>query len=376
MAFNALTFTVGEVLTAAKMNNLQGNFTGLANGDTTPDSAPKVQTAALEQTNLSEAVTRATIRAQAVGQTELDNDAVDSQHIVADAVQKAEIDNAAVGTGELNTTNTTQSTALASLDFLLSPIYGFYPFIKATTGINTARQLANVAALTDAMMTNGNSVGTYVRYLRIGEFSSGTATIQMYYVAASPPYDLGDGEIPEFIYALVDKTTAEIKGVGYGQDPPWALINPGAHADTYDKDGIGYKIVKDLPADALDLKAQIEATRASGLPATADDIAKVKAYSAMHKAAGTKRVVVTQNMKNEWMDRFPHHYIDDNLAGNNVECVLLDPVADLTWELHEMHKAGENIEDLFYEGYIDVTNTELPRAKPGQLKCVDYRFKP
>lgn len=45
MAWTALTFSVGQILTAAQMNNLQSNFTALANGDT---GAPAIQHNALD----------------------------------------------------------------------------------------------------------------------------------------------------------------------------------------------------------------------------------------------------------------------------------------------------------------------------------------
>lgn len=45
MAWTALTFSVGQILTAAQMNNLQSNFTALANGDA---GAPLIQDAALD----------------------------------------------------------------------------------------------------------------------------------------------------------------------------------------------------------------------------------------------------------------------------------------------------------------------------------------
>ncbi len=45
MAWTALTFSVGQILTAAQMNNLQANFTALAQG---LSGAPKIQDAALD----------------------------------------------------------------------------------------------------------------------------------------------------------------------------------------------------------------------------------------------------------------------------------------------------------------------------------------
>jgi len=58
MAWTALTFSVGQILTAAQMNNLQSNFTAVADGNV---GAPKIQDAALDlkiidRTNIKDVV--------------------------------------------------------------------------------------------------------------------------------------------------------------------------------------------------------------------------------------------------------------------------------------------------------------------------------
>lgn len=45
MAWTGQTFSVGQILTAAQMNNLQADITALANGDS---GAPSIQSAALD----------------------------------------------------------------------------------------------------------------------------------------------------------------------------------------------------------------------------------------------------------------------------------------------------------------------------------------
>lgn len=45
MTWTGQTFTVGQILTAAQMNNLQADITAMANGDA---GAPKIQTAAID----------------------------------------------------------------------------------------------------------------------------------------------------------------------------------------------------------------------------------------------------------------------------------------------------------------------------------------
>jgi len=78
MAWKDLVFSFKEILTSAKMNDLDANFDALAAGDT---GAPRIQTAALEQTAGKEAVTAATIRSDVdVSNKGFNADKVDGRH--------------------------------------------------------------------------------------------------------------------------------------------------------------------------------------------------------------------------------------------------------------------------------------------------------
>jgi hypothetical protein len=60
------------------------------------------------------------------------------------------------------------------------------------------------------------------------------ADFQQRYVTSSPPYDIGDGEVGAFLFALVDPA-GKIVSHYFADDPPWAYNGPtNTWADYYD----------------------------------------------------------------------------------------------------------------------------------------------
>ena len=138
MTWTGQTFTIGQILTAAQMNNLQADISALANGDA---GAPSISQAAIGA--------------------------------------------AAVGQGEINTSigavNGTGNFTLAG------GTYGFYPQVyRDTSGYNIVAQIAS--AFTG---------GTYTTNIAI---SSNAGHAQQRYINASPPINLGHGDIPLFVF--------------------------------------------------------------------------------------------------------------------------------------------------------------------------------
>lgn len=140
MAFTALTYSFGSVLTSTKMTQNQDNFAAVANGDA---GAPRIQTAGIEQGAGAQAVTTATIRDGAVTNPKLSIGAIITSNIadlavttakLADlSVTTAKIANGSVITGKIapNTINTdtdinwTDSAGLKSSFFKFPPIIDF-----------------------------------------------------------------------------------------------------------------------------------------------------------------------------------------------------------------------------------------------------------
>ncbi len=186
MAWTTLSFPFGSILTSTKMTQLYDNLTALADGAT---GAPPIQTAALEQTGGSEAVTQATIRASAVGQ------------------------------GELKTTTATQSaTAGSQATGDILPTGGSYSLFMTIGGL----QSSQLHWATNGSSSFNNTVSVY------NSDSANNYTVYLFsrYVQASPPYNYGAGDVPLFVLVMLDKNTREVLATYAAEDPPWAYHGP------------------------------------------------------------------------------------------------------------------------------------------------------
>ena len=140
--------------------------------------------------------------------------------------------------------------------------YGFYTRVKASAAGGADYYLARPTS---------TSYVTQVRILGAG--TGRTYYAQQRYIQASPPYDLGDGEVPLFVFARVDGG-GKIISTYVAQDPPWANNGPTNIApDGVDEDGRPVKFVRKLePAVVNMLKslagpAPAAATKPAAKPA-------------------------------------------------------------------------------------------------------------
>lgn len=97
-------------------------------------------------------------------------------------------------------------------------LFAFYPQIKASSGNTCHWGKYNAgASLGAAAWSTSTSFATIMNL----STTAGTGYAQWNYITASPPYDLGDGNVAGFIYLLVDKVTGDIITVSAAEDPPW-----------------------------------------------------------------------------------------------------------------------------------------------------------
>ena len=176
MTWTGQSFSVGQVLTSAQMNNLQADITALANGDA---GAPSIVQAAMG--------------AASIGQAELKTT-----------------------TSENTTTSTASNVTLAGGE------YSFLLSVKISTSSWNAVGYGGT--------TGGNpstAVTTYATIMTFGSTNAAaTASIQHRHVDASPPYDLGDGLVPLFVFLSIDKATGKIVGTSTSIDGPWHNNGP------------------------------------------------------------------------------------------------------------------------------------------------------
>lgn len=321
MAWTSLTYSFGSVLTSTKMTQNQDNFTALADGTS---AAPKIQTAALEQGASVQAVTTATIRDLAVTNAKLAVGAIVTGNILDLAVTEAKLASSAVSQSKLKSSTGEVSTTTFINATLPGGAYGFYPQVKHSTG--------GAGTFSASILSNTSVSTTYVTniYLNIAA-GGGTLYAQQLYLQSSPPYDLGDGEIPLFVFLLID-SLGVIRAAYSAEEAPWHYNGPtDIRAHIYDEKGVGFQKTK------------------NGL------------------------VEVSQIVKNRDMEIIPHPFVFNNPEGLSV--VLLDPVSPLMEGLATMNESGEGVLHLLHDGELILSNNPINRHAPPGVQVVNARWK-
>lgn len=246
---------------------------------------------------------------------------------------------------DISTTTGEVSSTTTSLTNIILPggSYGFYPRVRQSNS-NTSSA---------AIVTSNSSISsTYAARIALSDPDTGTTYADQTYVNASPPYDLGDGEIPLFIFALVENSTGNVVSMYTAQEAPWHYNGPTCIIpDGVDTAGNQYRMIKTIPAEILAMPERLR-------------------YSAMSEVIPDK-VELTQAIKNQDMDILPHPF--DNLPGHTA--VLLDPMGAVCEDLIEAGKQGEDIHDIFYNKFITVGNTMLKRSGPAGLLIPSLKWK-
>jgi hypothetical protein len=279
----------------------------------------------------------------------LSNDIV-AGDIASGAVGQSEIANSAVGQGELKSASGSVSTNSTTQVNLTLPggEYGFYPRIYVN-GSNVTAHIAstavNTGAVTNISMNNA-----------IGGVNYSYATQR--YVQASPPYDLGDGEIGLFVFLEVDKS-GNIISTYSAEDAPWHHNGPTkTQADYYDKNGQGWQVIKDMPKNP----SLIDALKSRK---------KIDKYIDDFTCAEEISIPVTQEIKQADMNLIPHPFMSKQ---KDSKVIILDPVS--THSLKEMCRHHEfNISKLLHDGKIVFDNSALKRTTPEGVSAHKWRFK-
>jgi len=294
------------------MTNLDDNFEALANGDS---GAPNV--------------TQAGIAASAVGQSEMKTTTASQSELVNNKV----------------------TVALTGGDYTL----GWYVGADANwTDSHTIIAHSDTYAANVAVVNNSGSSTTFYFYSR--------------YIQASPPWNLGNGDIPLFVMALVEKSTGDIFGTYVAEDPPWYAHGP------HDISPRG-QLQKELGFWGEDIKSILNGTSANiHKSAFMKKTSRFKKRDEKEKNNVLKRKF-TMEEKNIDMNVVPHLFNTSHLNMNDFAVVLIDPVSSLMEDLRELNAAGENISKLIDGKYITIGNELSGVASPKGVICVAGGWK-
>ena len=282
----------------------------------------------------------------------------------ANTITQAHIAANAVGQSELKTTTANQSSTIPNDSFAsISPTGGQHSlnvFVDASS-------VGDVRAYgTGTLHGSSTSIG-----FKNPSKTSGTGYLYSRYVQASPPYNLGDGDIPLFIYVVVDNLTGAAEGISVATDPHWAynggvLLVP----DRVDKFGKKFKNVPQFVAESFDIKSALM---------SGDPILRQEALD-MLENKNTGEVEITHDYQNQTMNVAPHCWMENDLTGKTV--VLLDPTSPMVLDLYEIHKQNSynndiegSVLNLIENQYILFDNTPLARTNPEGIISIKPRWK-
>lgn len=355
-------FGYGSVLTSTQMQNLRDNLTALANGDT---GAPLIQQAAIDTNS--------------VGQSEIK---------IASSYSDS-------GTGN-------------AVSFYVNPggIYavGGAPSVGFTAGTGGGEYatsgLGTLGAWWDGSTVNtastGVAHGSFISYAWIGQNTTfDTVRGYLYYIQASPPYDLGDGVCGRFVFVKLDQS-GNILEVWSAPEAPWHHNGPTDLTPDFYVDKKPFRVLADLPFSMKE--AANDSTKLSQLLAAQQQIRDFAAQqsvdlrkefamrnlfrrekelalaAAMDSQLPFKMVEIDQTMKQADMAIVPHPFTRMN-SGETV--VMLDAVTDDHHKLSDLEDVSRSeftICDLLRNGYLKIDNTPLQRSGPPGVQIVTAKW--
>lgn len=262
----------------------------------------------------------------------------------ASSVGEVELEASAVTQGRINTASgtVTYGPAGSGVSHFVLPggQYGFYPQVRTANSGDVIR--AQIAG--DDNDVFGGPINTsFTARLTLGILQgSGTTEARQRYILTSPPFDMGDGDVAGFVFALV--RGGHVVGTYIADVPPWAYNGPtdiGAHR--IDEAGRKFRLVNRRAQALMRVRrGEMSMAEARELP------------------PGLEEEEVTQELKQRDMPLIPHPFspLEDDTV------VLLDPMDKLVADLIEGVRAGEPMADLLIEGTLRPDNEPLRRAGP------------
>jgi len=321
MVWTVLSFNFGATLSHTEMNQLDANFDALQNGDS---GSPKV---------INAAITDNSVDANALGASSI----AQSEAKTATAEQTVLVLDAGDGHAEITPTGG---------DFSMTPHF------MGNDG-NVDLLPAPHESQYSAIIAFFNSFG-----------ADKTGFLRTRYIQTSPPYDLGDGDIPLFILLVVEKSSGRILQTSVAEDPPW--FAHGSH-------GLGSqsKLLKSVGLWGVDLSKTFMGLNPTMSPdELRPRLQKLRDFTDEEKNKIIKRKW-TRKEKNIDMLEVPHIFNDYD--ANTQDLIIVDPVSNFADDMRALNKLMGNsnyqdggVANLFLDGYIKLIDIiYAARVPPG-----------
>lgn len=249
-----------------------------------------------------------------------------------------------IGQGDLRTSTGSVGPANGTIftTFTLpGGTYGFYPQVRSGTNLN----FSPIAQIRSSGLT-GSTFVTTISLSNTG--AGGQAYAQQRYITSSPPFDLGDGDVGGFFFALVNND-GEITSTYIADAPPWAYNGPTS-----------------VRADKI--------CRATGRKFRT--VPKKRTLEQIMDGAPLEFVdqEITHKIKNADMKLIPHPFGE---VPEGFHVVLLDPMDDKIRRLVDFQNAGggDEVADYISKGKFRL-GEECKRCCPKGVHThkLDYKY--
>lgn len=354
-AVSAGEMVAGKFLTGPLLARLRNNLQGLAEGKGT--LVQKVVTGAIAANSIpgtawkDDSIPSAKIGANLIGDSQIAAGAITASKL------KLAYDNRAVAVNAAGTT----SYNIANLKWKI----GYKTWAEMNAGVPCTYRFILGFENDDGTGYNNTSemniFGMKDVYGHAGAY--GYIYFWFSYLDASPPYDLGDGEIPLFVY-LKQLPGGALEEMTCNTSPPWY--------DSADSPVVR----RDLAPDGTTRK--FRSIRA--LPPKPTDWSDKTARSAYLAALRTptqdlapeEMEEITPATKNERMIDRPHPFMS---VQPTHRVALIEPAGDFAHQLAAIHDDGGNVLSLLQHGYIELTDDLPTRAGPPGVTILGARWR-
>jgi len=367
MAWTTLNYALNSVLTSTKMSQNQDNFAAImAKASGAPVLANDYIVTAMI---LNSQVTEAKLATAVSNQLVTNGDSHD--HSGGDGATIAYGNLSGLPTlGSIAALNSIAQGNLDANSVGQSEVKTTYQQIQTNGSGATTHYATGGVYVIGAQHYHGHSSGTgrwdwwtddhggYASEIQTNDGAYSSYYLRLHYINASPPYDLGDGEVPLFVYAKMNPD-GSIAVLNIAPDPPWAYNGPtNITPSGYKKQNgilIPYQKRKDMSAMLM--------TKATALAA---GITALDEYNAAFRAAPEIEIEITQDIKNADMNIIPSAIKDTS----NV--VILDTMSPVLQEMLEMMKHDEFDVAEYISNWCKIDNRKLSRAGPTGLDVVGF----
>ena len=267
----------------------------------------------------------------------MDSAIVTLDKMAANSVDQSQVVAGAIHQAELSTSTGSVSVALGAAQDLILPggSYGFFPQAEAVG--STGGFIFAMRMLESSPLLAADGQVTAIQLEQVSGHASITLHAHQRYINSSPPYNLGDGDIPLFHFGLL--RDGVIVATYTADVPPWGYNGPtSVRADATNRQGKKFRRKRTI------------------------DKRRGKVVTEMEE--------ITHTIKNADMGLIPHPFLSKKEGD---EVILLNPPE--TSDLLDMHEAGESIAQLFKDDYLRLDNADLARATPSGVKACRYRWK-